>query len=224
MIECLTGWRDEESGELQMAMKRDGIHTFESLILARYQMSTQVYYHRLRRIYDLYLKRYFSSLESTEFDTPEKVLAWNDVRAVNQLMADAEDSGRPGHDWAVRIINRDHHRDVYSLEKDDGIQSVRHAKTISQRVQEEFSDVAFLEDLPDKPMSIHKIASHSDHDEKLIDFPLMDRGRRTSLGDKSQILNDLSTKFRVGYIFADADDNSRKTIVERCRTIRNELT
>ena len=32
---------------LELALHRDGIHAFEGLILARYQMNTQVYYHRL---------------------------------------------------------------------------------------------------------------------------------------------------------------------------------
>ena len=62
MIECLTLRPDPEgAGGLEIAIQRDGIHTFEALILARYQMNTQVYYHRVRRIYDLYLKEYFKA-------------------------------------------------------------------------------------------------------------------------------------------------------------------
>lgn len=45
LIECLTSWKDEDSGELVIGIKRDGIHSFEAMILARYQMNTQVYYH-----------------------------------------------------------------------------------------------------------------------------------------------------------------------------------
>lgn len=82
LIECLTGWRDDDTGELVVGIKRDGIHSFESLILARYQMNTQVYYHRLRRIYDIYLERYFRSLDKAEFESAEKILSWNDIKAL----------------------------------------------------------------------------------------------------------------------------------------------
>jgi HD superfamily phosphohydrolase len=223
LIECLTGWRDEDTGELVMGIKRDGIHSFESLILARYQMSTQVYYHRLRRIYDIYLERYFRSLDKTDFDTAEKILAWNDVRAMNQLFWDANDPDSPGHGWADRIINRRHHRDVFSLDEGEGPQAVKAAKKVSDTIRREFAGIDFIDDLPDKPISIHKIARDDDRDANLIDFPLLDRGRRTSLGERSQILKTLPTTFRVGFIFADVDNNNlRGEIATRCRGIRNE--
>lgn len=224
LIECLTGWRDEDTGELVMGIRRDGIHSFESLILARYQMSTQVYYHRLRRIYDYYLKEYFLSLDKADFDTPEKVLQWNDIKAMNQLFAAAGDTSMAGHEWADRIVNRRHHRDVFSLDEGDGPQAVKTAKKVSTAIREEFDDVGFLDDFPDKPTPIHKIARDDDRDSQLIDFPLLDRGRRSSLGERSQILKTLPATFRIGYIFAEVDDTrKRREISERCRTLRNEF-
>jgi HD superfamily phosphohydrolase len=223
LIECLTGWQDKETGELGIGIKRDGIHSFESLILARYQMNTQVYYHRLRRIYDHYLREYFGSLDKNDFDTPDKLLAWNDIRAMNQLFLAADGRTRPGHKWASRIINRKHHRDVFSLEEGHGPQAIRTAKVVLKEIRKEYPDVDFIEDLPDKPVSIHKIARDDDRDTKLIDFPLLDRGKRTSLGERSQILKNLPTTFRVGFIFADVEDKTRRgEIAARCRTIQNE--
>ncbi len=223
LIECLTGWRDEDTGELVIGINRDGIHSFESLILARYQMNTQVYYHRLRRIYDHYLKEYFRSLDKSDFDTPDKILKWNDVRAMNQMFWAANDPGSSGHCWADRIINRRHHRDVFTLDEGEGPQAVRTARKVLEGIRKEYPGVDFIEDLPDKPISIHKIARDDDRDTKLIDFPLLDRGKRTSLGERSQILKTLPTTFRVGFIFADANDNNKRSeIAIRCRTIRNE--
>ena len=223
LIECLTGWRDETTGELVVGIKRDGVHSFESLILARYQMSTQVYYHRLRRIYDHYLEQYFRSLDKGLFDSADKILHWNDVRAMNQLLLDANNPDSPGHLWADRIINRRHHRDVFSLDEGEGPQAVKVARKVSEMIRLEFADVEFIDDLPDKPISIHKIARDDDRDANLIDFPLLERGRRTSLGQRSQILKTLPTTFRVGFIFADViDKNKRSEIAARCRTIRNE--
>lgn len=223
LIECLTGWRDDDSGELVIGIKRDGIHSFEALILARYQMNTQVYYHRLRRIYDYYLEQYFRTFDPKSFDTPDKVLAWNDVRAMNQLILDAENQSASGHEWAKRIIHRQHHRDVYSIDEGDGPQAVKVARKVLQKIRQEYTSLDFIDDLSDDPISIHKIARDDDRESKLIDFPLMDRGRRTSLGERSQILKSLPLTFRVGFIFANIDNKTlRKEVADRCRIIRNE--
>lgn len=220
LIECLNVWHDDSSGTMEMAINRDGIHNFESLILARYQMNTQVYYHRLRRIYDLYLENYFASLDPTLFDTHEKVLRFTDVGAMVELMAAAEDPVHPGHIWAERIINRRHHRNVFELDERDGVLAAKKMATVFSRIKQEFSESDFLMDLPEKPTSIHKIASSSDQDESKIDFPVIERGRRTSLGERSQILEKLPSTFRIGYIFADISDPALKTaITDRCRAI-----
>jgi len=81
--------------------------------------SDHVPIHRLRRIYDYYLKSFFQSLDKSDFDTPEKIMKWNDIRAMNQLFAVSQDAQAPGHKWAERIINRRHHKDVFSLDEGD---------------------------------------------------------------------------------------------------------
>jgi uncharacterized protein len=58
LIESLTLMRHLDTGRLQLAMHRGGEHAFEAMILARYQMNTQVYLHKIRRLYDHYLEEY----------------------------------------------------------------------------------------------------------------------------------------------------------------------
>lgn len=223
LIECLTVCRDEELGQLRMAISRDGVHSFESLILARYQMNTQVYYHRLRRIYDRYLEEYFRELgreDATKFDSADKVLALNDFTAMAGLMKAASDADSPGHHWASRIINRTHHRDVFTLDEREGHMALRACKKVETTIKQEFNEVEFLSDFPEKPVSIHKIAGPNDNDEDLVDFPLMEGEVRDSLGRRSQILEKLPPKFRIGYIFADVSDRDKKDeIKKRCREI-----
>lgn len=220
LIECLTVCQDEPGGALKMAIHRDGVHSFESLILARYQMNTQVYYHRLRRIYDLYLERYFDSLDPAQFDSSVKVLALNDFKAMVDLMEVAKDSSAPGYEWASRIVHRRHHRDVFALDERDGAMAVRKVATVLKRIQEEFSDVEFIRDLPEKTVSIHKIQCPSDQRHDRIDFPLIDRGKRFSLGERSQLLEKLPGEFRIGYVFADISDRNKKDAISaRCREI-----
>lgn len=222
LIECLTVWRDEKSGDLEMAIHRDGIHSFESLILARYQMNTQVYYHRLRRIYDKYLEEYFRAQPAADFNTPEKILAWNDIRAMHEIFQAAVDPSKPGHPWAKRIVERRHHRDVYSLDESDGVRELPKVEKVLQQIRKEYPDIDFIEDLPVKPVSIHKLASDDDQDTQGIDFPLIESGRKRSVGDRSHILKNLPRQFRVGFIFAEVSERAiRQQIASRCRDLRN---
>ncbi len=224
LIECLAVCQSDETGELLMGVQRDGVHSIESLILARYEMNTQVYYHRLRRIFDIYLKKYFASWDRSAFEMPEKILGWNDMNAMTQLFEDAQDSSRPGHEWASRIVQRRHHREVLSLDVGDGPKAVKVAKRVASTLREEYPDVDVVEDLPDKPISIHKFARDDEMEDQSIDFPLLDQGRQSSLGERSQLVKVLPRSFRIGYLFADVSEPGlRNSITERCRTLRNEL-
>jgi uncharacterized protein len=61
----------EEAGNLVMAIEHGGLHALEAMVLARYFMFTQVYFHKIRRAYDRhlldflrkYVGRYPSSLD-----------------------------------------------------------------------------------------------------------------------------------------------------------------
>ena len=59
-----TDFSVETKHDKSVLTEADGLA--EALILARYQMNTQVYYHRVRRIYDYYLCRYFFAANEIE--------------------------------------------------------------------------------------------------------------------------------------------------------------
>jgi len=49
LIESLTVTEHPGTRALEIALEPSGLHSFEALILARYYMNTQVYFHRLRK-------------------------------------------------------------------------------------------------------------------------------------------------------------------------------
>ena len=52
LVNSMTLAQSEEAGAPVIAIQEKGWHLAESLVIARYQMFSQVYFHRVRRIYD----------------------------------------------------------------------------------------------------------------------------------------------------------------------------
>lgn len=222
MIECLTLRQDPEgSGGLEIAIQRDGIHTFEALILARYQMNTQVYYHRLRRIYDLYLKEYFKAKGSAKFDTPEKLLGHNDMTMMSEILQDAKKTGEPFQPWAQRIRDRRHHRLIYESDEDAGAAEIKKVKGILGKIKSDYPGMDFQWDLAD--VSIHKLLLPEDKEDKAyVPFSMIDAdGTADLLGSRSPILRKIPRWFQVARIFADLEKAQKplqQEIAAKCKT------
>ena len=219
MIECLT-LNPNEYGGLEIALHRDGIHTFEALILARYQMNTQVYYHRLRRIYDLYLQEYFKTKGIKEFDTNDKILKHNDMTMMTEIMNDTEDTSHPGHIWAMRIRNRTHHRMVYESDEDTGVVELKKTKAAFDKIKIEYPEVDFR--LDEAEVGIHKLLLPDDMDQAgYVQFHVIDSdGSSELLSRRSAILKKIPRRFRVVRIFADLDREQielKRTIAAKCK-------
>jgi uncharacterized protein len=112
LIESLVLITNPDSGRLQLALERGGEHTFEAMILARYQMNTQVYFHKIRRIYDHYLEEYSRSWGPENYSNLDDVLRHDDLSVTVEIRKDARSDG-PRRAWADRIVNRKHHKSVY---------------------------------------------------------------------------------------------------------------
>ncbi len=202
MIECLE-LQEGEAGRLEMALHENGLQTFEALILARYQMNTQVYHHGVRRIYDLYLREYFEAKGPAFLDTPEKVLQHNDVTMMAVILQDASGMDAPWKPWAVRIRDRIHHRVVFKTSEAVDAIDLRRARQVFDQLKSEWNDLDFRWDLAD--VSIHKLLVPGDRDEPaLIPFPLVGPGSSGSVvGEKSHILRHVPKGFQVARIFCN---------------------
>ena len=54
-VNCITLGENKETGSVSLAIKKGGIQIAESLVIARYQMFSQVYFHKVRRIFDYHI-------------------------------------------------------------------------------------------------------------------------------------------------------------------------
>ena len=75
-LRLLETLRAKESGEggLEVCLEKGGIHTLEAMMLARYWMFTQVYFHKTRRIFDIYLLRYLKAWYQNQYSDLLRVM------------------------------------------------------------------------------------------------------------------------------------------------------
>lgn len=115
--------RDPDAGGLMIGVEKGGIQAVEGLILARYMMFVQVYFHHTRRSFDHHVTHVFAFLLAgaygdeygqrgtfpppTSRENLERYLEWNDSRVWYLI-----DNGKAGPDGEL-IRTRRHDRSVH---------------------------------------------------------------------------------------------------------------
>lgn len=186
----------ENSLEPYIGVEAGGLQSAESLLLARYFMFSQVYFHPIRRIYDIHLKDFLSEwLEGGCFPTDsEQFLAVTDAEITSAMRQATQSSQYPGHIHAVRIIKRNHFRLLYGGMLSDLAASggVIKAKQIASAASNEFGEDKIRSDsYPPKGST--------------LDFPVLERDKSVvSAQSKSQVLNQ-TPAVTFDYVFVDKE-------------------
>ena len=203
MIEALTVLSNPESGQIQIGLERGGEHIFEALILARYQMNTQVYLHRLRRIYDKYLIAYMSEVGALIYQEPADIQNYDDMDLLVRMKHDAKQDSPAGL-VARRIVNRDHHKMLYETGDSADLFKARTARQVFQKISADYPQVDFITDFAET--SIHKQIIPSDEKEDPSSDPLYvadrDGGNPRMISLESSILQKIPKRFRNIRIYA----------------------
>jgi len=108
LITSLTLDTEGEAGELRLAVEMGGYHALEALVIARYFMFTQVYFHRVRRAYDLILTDFIQECltevhgSGTYPEPPQldEYLKWDDSRVLS-LAVDRMDASTENLAWMI---------------------------------------------------------------------------------------------------------------------------
>ena len=106
---------ETESRHSAIGMEEGGIQSAEALMLARYLMYSQVYLHRVRRIYDIHLMDFLKNwLPGGRFPTDVKShLNLTDSGIMDAIWNAAYDERSKDRIHARRIVRRDHFRTIY---------------------------------------------------------------------------------------------------------------
>jgi HD superfamily phosphohydrolase len=122
------------ASESTLGILEGGLHSAEALLWARYFMFTQLYFHPIRRVYDIHLKTFLKEwLPGGAFSTDlEKHLQMTDNEVMAALLLAARQPDLPGHVPARRLVNRDHFRILYERNPDDVKMNPEAAKAVSE--------------------------------------------------------------------------------------------
>ena len=111
IIDTITLYDEHPDEVLRLGIRDGGIHAIEGFILARYFMFTQVYFHQVRRAYDLILTDFISELLQGHY--PKHVMEyieWNDAKVLAKMYGLMD---KKSNNLAWKLGARQHPKRVY---------------------------------------------------------------------------------------------------------------
>jgi len=188
----------ENTDEPALGIEDGGLQSAESLVWARYLMYSQLYFHSVRRIYDIHLKEFLKALLPTgQYPTDLTThLEWTDNEVLSALLKAARDADHPGHDPGRRIVHRDHFRVVYARNPEDQAKNLESARLVYEALSNEFGQNAVRRDTYSAESAGH-------------DFPVRVKdGRVMSSLSLSETLGHVPT-FSVDHVYINPEVRDR---------------
>ncbi len=180
----LSGGESEQEEGLGLGIELGGIQSAEALLFARYFMYSQVYFHPVRRIYDIHLQEFMvESLapDGYPFDV-DGHLALTDVEILAAMRAAERDPEAPGHQSARAILCRGHYKSIYTRNPADTAINPEAGASIFAALAGEFGARQFRRDryiqtagAPDFPVQLRngQVASSLAVSEALKHLPVV---------------------------------------------------
>jgi len=183
-----------ESDEPQLGIQEGGLHSAEAMLLARYFMFIQVYYHPVRRAYDMHLKDFLRQwLPDGIFKTTlDEHLRLTDNEVLQAITDAAGQPGSKGNDPARCILRRQHYRVLWKNNPADLDINPGAGLAIYNAAREEFGEDLVRRDQrhPSGPV---------------VDFPIeLYDGRSVSALAESQVLSNIPTA-AIDYVFVQSE-------------------
>ena len=198
---------DGRSTEPAIGIEEGGINVAESLLLARYLMFSQVYFHPVRRAYDIHLKDFLLKwLPNGKFSIqPEELLKVTDNEVNVAIQKSADDISSVAYKEAQRIVNRQHFKHLYSLMQSDFNKNPNIVEELVTEAMEKYGNDNIKRDfnLPKKAPDIFPVLLKTDE-------------RVVSSLERSSTLNQIPLS-KFDYIFAEPKifDQAHKWLKEK---------
>ena len=145
ILDTVTLYDEDPEDVLRLGIDDGGIHAMEGFVLARYFMFTQVYFHKIRRAYDLLLTEFIGELlkEATgERHYPSSLddyLTWTDWSVLHKAVEKSDPNSK---NLAWRLTTRQHPKPVYETgDHTDSATFNRAVTRLESRVNLNFPEV-----------------------------------------------------------------------------------
>ena len=206
---------EEDAGLPMLGVEWGGIQSAEALLMARYFMFSQVYFHKIRMIYDIHLIDFLKDwLPNARFKTDiESHLRLTDSEITAAIREAGYDEGMTGHKWARRLANRRHFRVLDPGRPQDAAHNSRMAEAICRAAQAEFGADSAR-------------AAHPEPKESKLEFPvLMENKKVQSSLTVSQVFASLPVP-TPGYVYVDEGiwEEARKWLTKQRDRIVKEVS
>lgn len=156
--------KEPGSSEPWIGVEEGGLHSVLGLAYARYFMYLQVYFHRVRRAYDVHLKQFLVEwLEDGRFSVDlDDHLGMTDNEVMAALSRAARDPSNRGHEPARRLLERKHLRLLYERREPDVRRNPDIVKIVSRAAVEQFGPENVVCDLYEKRSTLNFPVLQSD--------------------------------------------------------------
>ena len=152
---CLIRDRNDKFGNSIMAVESGAIHALEALVLARYFMFTQVYFHRVRRAFDHHLLNFLAKHVGKYPRRIDEYLAMDDEVVIGLLKQHTSDD-----DHARAIIDRRPYKEAFSTSEHVSDEERVRFFWLWRDLQSRFPDVdKFMDSTEKAPHKFEKVGT-----------------------------------------------------------------
>lgn len=141
--------KNRHSDEITLGIDEGGLRSAEDLLLSRYFMFKQVYYHDVCRVYSIHLTKFLKLWKADNPALQKVICRMTDNEVLAELFKASRDSGHPGHVPAKNIIGREHYKLLFQPTPETSQRGLT-GNVIFNLAVEAFGSDAVLHDLGDK--------------------------------------------------------------------------
>lgn len=202
LLVTMTLGTNPETEHIELGVKEGGWHVAESLITARYQIFSQVYYHKTRRAYDIMLQQFLVETIK-KLPPPSKLNEFLELDdyAVWHMMRDKKDSY-----WAKSIFERKHLRNIFETNDVPKVQDISKAEEIKQQLNS--NQICHWEDIAKGKW--YKLNNGESGKEIWI---ISKEGKASPLPEYSRIVSSLSESRQIRIYVKTEDETKAKKIM-----------
>ncbi len=205
LLNTLTVIEHPDTGSPVLALEEGGLHAAEALLLSRYFMFLQVYFHDVRRIFDVHLADFLSCyLPGGRFPAElDKYIQYTDD-AVQPAIAEA--AGQTGDlaQLASRLVDRHHYRLAFEVTGKKREEDLEFFPRLAEYARERFGDLVRTDEVG------KELSTLEQGDLYIVD----DDGEAKDIFEKSQVVG-LLKPIWLGRVYARED--VRDEVNETCK-------